>query len=145
METAQERTEIMKVFTNGCFDILHRGHVELLKYCKSLGRVTVGINSDDSVRRLKGNGRPINNEDDRVFLLESLRYVDEVVVFDEDTPYEAIKKNKPDLLVKGGDYDEDVTNPSDDKYIVGADLCEVKVFNLIGRYSTSSCVEKCSK
>ena len=82
----------MKVFTNGCFDVLHRGHLELLKYCNNLahpalgGRFIVGLNSDDSVRRLKGENRPINNQEDRKFILESLEFVDEVIIFDEDTP-----------------------------------------------------------
>ena len=134
-----------KIWTNGCFDIIHRGHLELLEYCKSLGRVTVGINSDNSVRRLKGENRPINNQEDRAYLLKSLKSVDEVVIFNEDTPYEAIKEAKPDLLIKGGDYSEEIQDPTDGKYIVGCDLCEVKVFNLIGEYSTSSSIEKCSK
>ena len=69
-----------KIFTNGCFDILHRGHVELLKHCNQLGYVIVGLNSDKSVRRLKGSTRPINTEDDRKFLLQACRYVDEVVI-----------------------------------------------------------------
>ena len=92
------------VFTNGCFDVLHRGHFELLKYCKSLGTVTVGLNSDKSVRRLKGSTRPFFNQDDRLFALLSCRYVDAVVIFDEDTPYNLIKQTKPDIIVKGGDY-----------------------------------------
>ena len=74
------------VFTNGCFDILHRGHLELLQYCKSLGMVIVGLNSDASVKRLKGNDRPVNNQNDRKFMLESCKYVDGVLIFDEDTP-----------------------------------------------------------
>lgn len=138
MEAFEERVAVKTVWTNGCFDVLHRGHVELLNYCKSLGRVVVGINSDESVKRLKGSSRPINRQEDRAFLLESLKCVDEVVIFDEDTPYEAIKRVGPTLLVKGGDYDEDVTDPKDNRYIVGGDLCEVKVFNLIGEYSTSA-------
>ena len=133
------------VWTNGCFDILHRGHIELLSYCKSLGHVVVGINSDESVKRLKGDSRPINNQEDRAFLLRSLKYVDEVLIFDEDTPYKAIRKVGPSLIVKGGDYDEDTKDPEDSKYIIGSDLCEVKVFNLIGEYSTSTCVERCSR
>lgn len=83
------------IFTNGCFDILHRMHVELLAFCKSRGNyVVVGLNSDKSVKVLKGYKRPINNEQDRKLVLESLKYVDEVIIFDEDTPYELIKKNK---------------------------------------------------
>lgn len=100
----------MIVFTNGCFDILHVGHVRLLQECKRLanqhehGLVCVGLNSDISVRRLKGNSRPINNQDSRKFVLESLKFVDQVCVFDEDTPELLIKKLCPDILVKGGDY-----------------------------------------
>ena len=125
------------VWTNGCFDILHRGHVELLNYCKSLGRVVVGINSDESVRRLKGSSRPVNNQEDRAYMLQSLRCVDEVVIFEEDTPYKAIKRVGPSLLVKGGDYDEEIEDPSDERYVVGCDLCEVKIFNRIGDYSST--------
>jgi D-beta-D-heptose 7-phosphate kinase / D-beta-D-heptose 1-phosphate adenosyltransferase len=119
----------MKIFTNGCFDIIHRGHLELLKYCKSLGYVIVGLNSDESVKRLKGERRPINCQEDRKMLLESLKYVDKVVIFDEDTPYQTIKKIKPDILVKGGDYNI--------KEVIGNNLCEVKIFNYVEGYSTT--------
>ena len=124
----------MNIFTNGCFDVLHRGHFELLKYCKSLGTVTVGLNSDESVRRLKGTARPFFNQDDRLFALMSCRYVDAVVIFDEDTPYNLIKEIKPDIIVKGGDY-----RPSE---VVGCDIAEVKIFNYIDGYSTTSVLEK---
>ena len=80
------------VFTNGCFDILHRGHIELLKYCKSLGSVIVGLNSDTSVRNLKGDSRPHFSQEDRKFMLESCKYVDGVVIFDEKDPYNLIKR-----------------------------------------------------
>ena len=122
------------VFTNGCFDILHRGHFELLKHCSSLGRVIVGINSDCSVKRLKGQERPFFSEADRVFALESCRYVDKVIVFEEDTPLSLITKVKPDIIVKGGDY-----KPED---VVGANLCDVKIFNYIDGYSTTKVLEK---
>ena len=89
----------MVVFTNGCFDLIHVGHIELLKFCKQYGRLIVGLNSDNSVRTLKGPTRPKNNQEDRKTLLESIRYVDEVIIFDELTPYELIKKVKPDILV----------------------------------------------
>ena len=93
------------VFTNGCFDIVHRGHIELLKYCKQIGsHVIVGLNSDDSIKRIKGNERPYFNEQDRKLLLETLSCVDEVYIFNEDTPYDLICKIKPDVIVKGGDY-----------------------------------------
>ena len=79
-----------KIFTNGCFDILHRGHFELLKYCKNLGHVVVGINTDDSVKRLKGPARPFFSQKDRIFMLDSCKYVDEVILFNEDTPYKGV-------------------------------------------------------
>jgi len=123
-----------KVFTNGCFDILHRGHFELLKYCKSLGEwVIVGINSDTSIKRIKGSSRPYNKEDDRIFMLQGCKYVDEVIVFDEDTPLQLIKKVLPSLIVKGGDYKaEDV---------IGHEIADVKIFNYIDGYSTTRILE----
>lgn len=96
------------VFTNGCFDLLHFGHLELLKFCKSLGgKVIVGLNSDASVKRLKGPMRPINNQDFRKQMLMSLNYVDEVILFDEDDPSLLIEQLKPNVLVKGSDYSID--------------------------------------
>ena len=93
------------VFTNGCFDILHRGHVEYLSKAADRGDVlVVGLNTDASVKRLKGEGRPVNNEESRALVLASLSFVDAVVLFDEDTPYELIKAVRPDVLVKGADY-----------------------------------------
>ena len=92
------------VFTNGCFDILHRGHLELLRYCKTLGSVIVGLNSDESVKRNKGQDRPVNCQEDRKFLLESLVFVDQVIIFEEDTPYNLVKSLSPDVIVKGDDY-----------------------------------------
>ena len=124
------------VFTNGCFDILHRGHLELLQYCKSLGMVIVGLNSDASVKRLKGNDRPVNNQDDRKFMLESCKYVDGVLIFDEDTPYNLIKKVRPDIIVKGGDYTP--------KEVVGNDLAKVLIFNTINGYSTTKTIQRLS-
>ena len=127
----------MIVFTNGCFDVIHRGHLDLLKYCKSLGRVVVGINSDKSVKRLKGKSRPINCSNDRKYLLECLSFVDEVIIFEEDTPYELIKKTKPDIIVKGGDY-----NP---KNVVGNDLAEVRIFEIVEGYSTTLTIQNSIK
>jgi D-beta-D-heptose 7-phosphate kinase/D-beta-D-heptose 1-phosphate adenosyltransferase len=123
-----------KVFTNGCFDVLHRGHFELLKYCKSLGHVIVGLNSDSSIQKLKGDARPIFSQEDRIFMLKSCKFVDEVYIFDEDTPYNLIKDKKPDIIVKGGDYTTDT--------VVGNDLCEVKIFKYIDGYSTTNTLNK---
>jgi len=96
------------VFTNGCFDILHRGHIEYLKEAKRLGDVLiVAVNSDDSVRRLKGEMRPVIVEEDRTVVLAALEMVDYVIVFDEDTPISLLGVLHPDVLVKGGDYRED--------------------------------------
>jgi rfaE bifunctional protein nucleotidyltransferase chain/domain len=95
----------MLVFTNGCFDILHRGHVEYLQASKALGtRLVVGLNSDESVRRLKGLTRPINTQEDRAAVVSAIRCVDEVIVFDEDTPLQLIQRIKPDIITKGSDY-----------------------------------------
>lgn len=96
------------VFTNGCFDLLHRGHVEYLSAARSLGdRLVVGLNSDDSVFRLKGEGRPVSGEADRAYVLAGLEAVDAVTLFDEDTPWSLISALLPDVLVKGGDYRPD--------------------------------------
>jgi rfaE bifunctional protein nucleotidyltransferase chain/domain len=95
------------VFTNGCFDVLHRGHVEYLEKSKALGnKLIVGLNSDASVRELKP-GRPINSQDDRRAVLLALRCVDEVIIFDEPTPFELIQRISPDIITKGGDYSPD--------------------------------------
>jgi D-beta-D-heptose 7-phosphate kinase/D-beta-D-heptose 1-phosphate adenosyltransferase len=105
------------VFTNGCFDVLHFGHVHYLLQAKKLGDILViGLNSDDSVRRLKGPTRPVNGEKERAFVLAALACVDYVVLFGEDTPKELIETVRPDVLVKGGDYD--ITT------IVGADFVQ---------------------
>lgn len=93
------------VFTNGCFDLLHRGHVYYLAKARELGDVLViGLNSDSSVTRLKGEGRPVNNQNARAEVLGALGMVDHIILFEEDTPLNLIKIVKPDLLVKGGDY-----------------------------------------
>lgn len=128
------------VFTNGCFDILHRGHAEYLHRARSLGDVlVVGLNSDESVRRLKGPSRPVNPQEDRAYVLAALDAVDVVTVFDEDTPRELISALLPDVLVKGGDYRlED---------IVGADEVteaggEVVVAPLVPGRSTTSILQR---
>jgi D-beta-D-heptose 7-phosphate kinase/D-beta-D-heptose 1-phosphate adenosyltransferase len=95
----------MLVFTNGCFDILHVGHIQYLEQSRALGdKLIVGLNSDDSVRRLKGPSRPVNNQADRKRMLLALRCVDEVVIFYEDTPYDLIVSLQPNIVTKGGDY-----------------------------------------
>jgi len=126
------------VFTNGCFDILHKGHVEYLKKSKELGaKLIVGLNSDKSVKKLKGNDRPINNEQDRKAVLEALDCVDEVFIFDEDTPYELIKSIRPDIITKGGDY-----TPEE---VIGNDLTTVVIIPLVDGYSTTKVVKKTRK
>ena len=129
------------VFTNGCFDILHVGHIKLLEECRKLslgGTVIVGLNSDDSVKRLKGNSRPINDQRSRKILLESIRFVDEVIVFDEDTPENLLSIIKPDVLVKGGDYSIE--------QIVGKQFAnEVVIFSYLDGFSTTSTIQKISQ
>lgn len=137
------------VFTNGCFDILHLGHVTYLAKAADCGEILViGLNSDNSVKRQgKGDDRPINSENSRALLLASLSVVDFVVIFDEDTPRDLISILQPDVLVKGGDYDEQITDSSDPKYIVGSDLVlakggQVKTINLVDGFSTTSILNK---
>ena len=124
------------VFTNGCFDILHVGHVKYLEEAKSYGDVLIlGLNSDESVRRLKGPTRPVNTEDDRAYILASLEAVDYVVKFYEDTPYELIKAIEPHILVKGGDYEG--------KEVVGEDIAdELRLVNFVEGKSTTKTIER---
>ncbi len=143
IKTKEEIISILKkfrdkkiVFTNGCFDILHVGHVKYLEVAKSFGdMLIVGLNSDDSVRRLKGKNRPINSNDDRAYVLSSLESVSFVVEFNEDTPHKLISAIKPDVLVKGGDYK--------DKKVVGSDIAkEVKLVEFIDGKSTTNIIKK---
>jgi len=128
------------IFTNGCFDILHKGHIAYLNEAKSLGDyLIVGVNSDSSVRKLKGNNRPINNENDRALLLDNLKAVDFVIIFNEDTPYETIKEIIPDYLVKGGDWKEKDIVGSD---IVTADGGKVVSLQFVKDYSTTGILKK---
>lgn len=128
------------VFTNGCFDILHVGHKRYLEQASALGDVfVIGVNSDASVKRLKGPNRPVNPEQDRMEILSALGFVDYVVLFDEDTPYELIKKVQPDILVKGGDYTVDK--------VVGRDVVEarggrVELIPFVDGKSTSNIINK---
>ena len=126
----------MKIFTNGCFDILHRGHIEYLEASKALGtHLIVGLNSDESVRKLKGSSRPINNQVDRKYVLLALTCVDEVIIFNEDTPYNLIKSIQPDILTKGGDYTKED--------IVGYNIVyETIVIPFTNGYSTTETVRK---
>lgn len=131
------------VFTNGCFDILHAGHVTYLSEAKKLGDVLiVGLNSDDSVRRLKGASRPVNEQQDRAYVLDALASVDYVCIFEEDTPLELIEKVIPDVLVKGGDYRvEDIVGAD----IVGKNGGEVIVLPFVKGKSTTSIIERAAK
>jgi D-beta-D-heptose 7-phosphate kinase/D-beta-D-heptose 1-phosphate adenosyltransferase len=122
------------VFTNGCFDILHIGHVKLLNYCATLGKVIVGLNSDSSVTHLKGHGRPVNSEEDRKLMLLNLRSVSQVIVFNEATPLNLIRDLQPDFIVKGGDYNVNE--------VVGSDLAEVRIFKFIDGYSSTSIMKR---
>lgn len=128
------------VFTNGCFDIIHKGHVDYLAKAADLGnKLIIGVNTDASVNKLKGPTRPIQDEQSRLQILASLGFVDGVVLFDEETPYELIKTIQPDVLVKGNDY-----TPEN---IVGYDIVtakggEVKTIAFIDGYSTSSIEKK---
>ena len=128
------------VFTNGCFDIIHLGHINYLSKAADLGTILIiGLNTDASVKRLKGIGRPVNDEDARAQSLAALLFVDAIILFDEDTPYNLIKKVKPDILVKGSDY------KSGD--IIGHDIVkenggEVVTIDLLPGYSTTSIIQK---
>ena len=131
------------VFTNGCFDILHHGHIHLLAEAASLGDIlVVGVNTDSSVKRLKGEERPVTNEQDRLFQLAALLCVDAVCLFDEDTPEQLIETLQPDVLVKGGDYTLDK--------IVGAEYVmslggRVEIIPFVEGYSTSSIIANIKK
>ena len=127
------------VFTNGCFDILHRGHTQYLAFARAQGNaLVVGLNSDTSVRRAKGPTRPVNNEQDRAFVLGSLRAVDFVVIFDEDEPHDLISQILPDVLVKGKDWAH---------YVSGRDIVEahggkVVLADMVEGKSTTATIER---
>jgi rfaE bifunctional protein nucleotidyltransferase chain/domain len=128
------------VFTNGCFDILHLGHIDYLSKAADLGKILIiGLNTDDSVKRIKGNSRPLINENARAIILASLGFVNAVVLFDEDTPYELIKIIQPDILIKGSDYKPEK--------IIGYDIVketggEIVTIDILKGYSTSLFIEK---
>ena len=129
------------VFTNGCFDILHRGHVEYLQEAAALGdRLIIGVNSDASVKRQnKGPERPLNDQYSRAKVLAALRFIDAVVIFDQDTPLELIKALGPDVLVKGGDWSEDKIVGSEHVRSLGGDVRSLK---LVDGFSTTGLVAK---
>ncbi|UKN03408.1 D-glycero-beta-D-manno-heptose 1-phosphate adenylyltransferase [Paracrocinitomix mangrovi] len=140
------------VFTNGCFDILHKGHVTYLAKAAELGDVLiVGINSDASVQRQgKGEDRPVNKFDGRSVVLAALGFVEAVIEFDDDTPIALIEEIKPDVLVKGADYDPAETDPQNKKYIVGREVVidnggVVKVIDLVEGFSTTNIINKLQK
>jgi rfaE bifunctional protein nucleotidyltransferase chain/domain len=128
------------VFTNGCFDILHRGHVSYLNEARALGDILIlGLNSDASVKRLKGESRPVNSEQDRKFVMENLKAIDFVEIFTEDTPYNLIKEITPNILVKGGDWRPD--------QIIGSDIVlksggVVKSLQFIDGFSTTKTINQ---
>jgi len=128
------------VFTNGVFDIIHRGHVEYLREARNCGDILiVGLNSDSSVKMIKGDKRPIVTEENRAYVLANLKPVDYVIIFNEDTPYDTIKKIVPDFLVKGADWDEDK--------IVGSDIVkqsggEIKRIKFVENNSSTNIIEK---
>lgn len=140
VERLKSRGDQRVVFTNGCFDLVHRGHVDYLSRARDLGDLLIlGLNSDSSVRRLKGPSRPIVDEKSRALLLAAFQFIDYVVLFEEDTPYELIKAAQPDILVKGGDY-----KPEE---IVGYDIVkqrggEVVTIDFVPGFSTTNIVEK---
>jgi D-beta-D-heptose 7-phosphate kinase/D-beta-D-heptose 1-phosphate adenosyltransferase len=124
------------VFTNGCFDILHRGHVLYLQQAAMLGQhLVIGLNSDESVHRLKGETRPLNTQEDRAVLLSALGCVDEVVIFEQDTPKELLEVLRPDILVKGGDYKADE--------VIGRESVKrVEIISFEEGYSTTGLIQK---
>ena len=136
-------------FTNGCFDILHLGHITYLAKAASLGkRLIVAINSDTSVKMLeKAPNRPINNEEARMMVIAALGCVDLVVLFEEETPLQLITALIPDILIKGADYDVNETNPTHPKYIVGSDVIKtnggrVETIEMVEGYSTTAILSK---
>ena len=127
----------MKIWTNGCFDILHRGHIELFRYAKSLGdELVVGIDTDEKVKLDKGKDRPINNVQDRIFMLQSIKYIDKVVTFDStDDLTNTIKWYKPDIMVIGSDWRG--------KEVIGEIYTnKLMFFNRVGNYSTTKIIGK---
>jgi D-beta-D-heptose 7-phosphate kinase/D-beta-D-heptose 1-phosphate adenosyltransferase len=126
---------MINIFTNGCFDLFHAGHLKILYKAKQLGDVLhVGINSDDSIKKLKGKSRPIMSQDERFEIIASIKYVDRVYIFDDPTPIRLIEELMPDIIVKGGDWD-----PED---VVGKELAQVVTIPLISGVSTTKLIER---
>tara|TARA_B100001094_G_scaffold229247_1_gene223852 strand:+ start:3653 stop:4075 length:423 start_codon:yes stop_codon:yes gene_type:complete len=124
------------IFVNGCFDILHPGHIKMFEHARSLGtKLIVAIDSDEKVKQMKGDSRPINNQDDRKFILEAIRYIDEVIIFNsKDELQELVKTIKPAIMMVGSDYKG--------KEVVGSDYAkEVRFFDRVRDYSTSKIIE----
>ena len=137
--TSISKTNKKIVFTNGCFDLLHKGHRDLIKQSFSFGDILiVGLNSDESVKRLKGEDRPMQNEVDRKNALLNTGYVNEVYIFDDDTPLELINLIKPDILVKGGDYTPNEIVGYEEVTSSGG---EIKIVPLTPGFSTTSTIE----
>jgi rfaE bifunctional protein nucleotidyltransferase chain/domain len=127
------------VFTNGVFDIMHQGHIELLKWSRNLGdRLVVGINSDESARALKGEGRPVNSQENRKAVLQALRFVDEVVIFDELRPTALIESLHPAVVVKGGEWLAEEVRVQDE---IPEDI-EIKIFPLVRGYSSTNVIQR---
>ncbi|MBI5218553.1 MAG: D-glycero-beta-D-manno-heptose 1-phosphate adenylyltransferase [Bacteroidia bacterium] len=130
------------VFTNGCFDIIHRGHIEYLAKAANFGNILIiGLNSDISVKKIKGENRPVQDENSRALILAALKFVDAVILFNEDTPYNLIKFIEPDFLVKGSDYKPDQIEGSD---IVLAKGGEIVIIDFVTGFSTSDIILKIS-
>ena len=128
------------VFTNGCFDLIHLGHLEILARSADLGdKLIVGINSDMSIKKIKGNSRPIIEEDSRAKQLAAIEFIDAVILFNEDTPYNLINILKPDVLTKGGDYKK---NDIVGNQLINKEQGEVVIIPLTQGYSTTSILEK---
>lgn len=146
LHEASQQVKIFKlknqqvVFTNGCFDILHKGHIHIINEAANYGnKLIVGINSDASIKRLKGNDRPIQDEQSRALIIASLAYVDHVIIFEEDTPLELIKQLQPDVLVKGGDYTvENIVGAAEVLEAGGS----VEIIPLQEGFSTTGIIEK---
>ncbi len=138
-----KQNDFKVVFTNGCFDILHLGHLDYLEKSRNFGdKLVIGLNTDKSVSQLKGPNRPVNNEYARARMLAAMSFVDLVIAFDEETPLELIQKVKPDILIKGKDYS--IENIAGAEFVLG-NGGEVKTIDLLEGYSTTEIIKKIKK